>query len=262
MHYKFFITSYLSFLVRLYALLYVWYLEFTSSERVIILTPGKVGSSSVYYSLSKNSKAAVYHLHVLNPNKIKESFLKAKEMKISIPWHLYVSDVLINQMTRFKKSTKIICIIREPISRMTSSYFQNIERYDNNEYSIDKAMKTISNHFMDSVSYYENWFHNELYLNYGIDVYSLNEENGLFKHTEDGLIFYLLRMENLNDVYKTMVQDIFGKNFNTELLSKNIGDTKNYSKFYKNVRSRLEVADDLTNKLKNTKFIKKFYNRK
>lgn len=204
----------------------------------------------------------MYHLHTLNPNKIKESFKKHKEMNITIPWHLYVSDILVNQMLRFKKKNIIISIIRERISRMTSSYFQNIERYDNDEYSIEKAMKSITRHLEDSVTYYENWFHEELYLNYGIDVYNLNEEKGLYKYTKEGLIFYLIRMEDLDVVYKTLFYDLFGKDFNTELIRKNIGDNKHYSEFYKNVRLSLRIDNDLTNKIKATKFMNKFYNLK
>ena len=60
-----FIAKYLGSLVELVYTLKFKAMRFKAPP-IIILTPGKVGSSSVYYTLKKESKNPVFHIHNLS----------------------------------------------------------------------------------------------------------------------------------------------------------------------------------------------------
>ena len=74
----------------------------------------------------------VFHIHYFTSASIdnaKQNHL-ASDRK-SLPLHLIVSELLLNKIKNYKGTLKIITIIREPISRSISSFFQNIDFHKN-----------------------------------------------------------------------------------------------------------------------------------
>ena len=234
---------------------------------IIILTPGKVGSSSVYRSIRKQLTNPVFHVHSLQQCHVLNSIKFHKVNNISIPLHLIISKNLIKKLDSFDGKVYVISIVREPISRMISSYFQNIERYDQNyDFSQiaktnEKAVKKLKNHLLDSVSYYDNWFETELKSNFGIDIYTdFKEKNDrTFYYKKDNISLLLMRMEDLNRDFSYCSKKFLRLKSEIKLLDSNLGSQKKYFEAYKMLKKELQVEASLNKKIRSTKFFKTFY---
>jgi hypothetical protein len=228
---------------------------------IIIFTPGKVGSTSVYKSVKKQLSNPIYHVHSLSKNSIDNSFAFHKKRKIAYPLHLTISKYLEKKLNAYHSDVFIITIIREPISRMISSYFQNIDRYNNNGLNIINAKNVISQHLKDAVSYYDNWFKIQIANNFGIDIYNdayLSKESyRLYKKGRINLM--LIRMEDLDENFEDISKIFLNLQTGIKLEKHNIGKNKHYSNFYKKVKNNIEIEDNLIKKLRSTKFYKEFY---
>jgi len=125
-------------------------MNLTKANPVLILTMGKVGSSSVYHSLKEQLNVPVFHLHKFSAEGIKKSKkLHLQSHRRSIPLHLIISEELHKLISPRMINLKIITLIREPVSHTVSSFFQNTERYGeavegkNLEVDVTKAMSVL-----------------------------------------------------------------------------------------------------------------------
>ncbi len=174
-----FIAKYLGFIVELIYKIRFMLLNF-STPPIIILTPGKVGSSSIYSTLKKKASNPVFHIHNLSEEGIENSInTHLHSDRKSKPLHLIVSNLLKEKLSNYNDKTYIITIIREPISREISSFFQNTEFYkevlENKRLEIDteKAFQILNKKFeSDICKQLEDWFNLEIKGNFEIDVFS------------------------------------------------------------------------------------------
>ena len=133
---------------------------------IIILTPGKVGSSTVYKTLKKSQKNSIYHIHRLSKKGIRNSEIEHLESdRNSRPLHLIIGKQLRKKLDEYKDEIKVITIVREPISRAISAFFQNTEFYksevEKNSLQIDeeKALELLLNRLDSSItSQLHEWF--------------------------------------------------------------------------------------------------------
>ena len=99
---------------------------------VIILTIGKVGSSSVYYSLKEQFTRRIFHIHYISEEGIKTSLSEHKtSSRKSVPLHLITSKILSELLKKINHKTYIITVFREPVQRKLSSFFQNLDQFKN-----------------------------------------------------------------------------------------------------------------------------------
>ena len=107
-----------------------------SDTIVIIYQMGKVGSSSIYNSVNRYFKT--YHIHYLNEKIISQIYQKSKDKNQSVPLHLETSTEVLN-LLKSEKKIKIISLIREPISRNLSAFFENLDNFTfNQDYNLYK----------------------------------------------------------------------------------------------------------------------------
>lgn len=263
-----FIAKYLGSLVELVYILKFKAMRFKAPP-IIILTPGKVGSSSVYYTLKKESKNPVFHIHNLSKTGIKLSINDhIRSHRKSIPLHLIVSKNLRKKLTAYTGKLFIITIIREPISREISSFFQNTDQYkdvlENKNLEIDAKMaqKILHKKFeADICQNLKDWFDLEIKNNFGIDVFDKNfdcqknyviSQNKNFNHL-------LLKMEDLDVVFPEASKEFLGLNFPLKLQKANVGDKKHYASTYKKIRKSIKLDDEVISQIINSKFFQHFY---
>jgi hypothetical protein len=89
---------------------------------------GKVGSMSVYKSLKDNVDTNhVLHLHSLSPEHMDESLKIKKKHGIYVyEYPIYFAKATRNMLNNYRgHPIKVISLIRDPIARMISDFFQN-----------------------------------------------------------------------------------------------------------------------------------------
>ncbi len=264
-----FVARNLSWFVRFVVMMKLRSMNLTKANPVLILTVGKVGSSSVYHSLKEQLNVPVFHLHRFSAEGIKEAKTShLQSHRRSIPLHLIISEELHKLISPRMMNYKIITLIREPVSRTVSAFFQNTEMYGeavegkNLEVDATKAMSVLEERFAGQpIDNEKAWFDMEIKGNFGIDVFAepFDVKKGYQIYTQNGNQLLLLRMEDLNKVFPQASNEFFQVD-GLELKNKNISENKIYSQTYNQIKNEFKLNPSRFESISQTKFYQKFYN--
>jgi hypothetical protein len=263
------IAQYFSSLIYIILSLKFNVYNFKKKPPVIILTPGKVGSSSVYYTLKNALKYNnVFHIHFLSKIGIENSVnFHLKSDRNSLPMHLLISKLLIKKLKNYKGDLTIVSLVREPVSRSISNFFQNIDFYkdeledSNLNINETKALSFIDASFEESLNYLENWIDIELYKNLKIDIFKENYaiEDGYAIFKKNNIKLLIFRMEDLNANFKKGTQSFFNLEEGIKLDNFNVGDKKYYSDQYNLIKKKIKIKKDTLDKIFQSKYFSHFY---
>jgi hypothetical protein len=244
---------------------YFKYFLDSSKDVFVILSPGKVGSSSVYSTLKKNLiNAYVFHIHFLSERNIDEGIMLHKNsLRKSVPNHFITSRIFNSIFFKQSKRIKFIILFREPVDRYISDAYQNFNRLvseldnKNNNDIIDKINTGLSN--MEHMDYLENWVKDELHQNLGYDFFKNSKLNksGYFIDSKDKYDFLFMKMESLNSDFSNASKIFF--NSEIKLENANISKQKKYSTLYKLSKSKISLSQQTIDKMKNYKYTKMIY---
>ena len=92
---------------------------------ILIYQMGKVGSSSIYFSL-KSLYSNTYHVHTLNSKILANLKAQYNVKDRGLPGHWSASDMILSN-NLLAEPLKIITLVREPINRNFSAFFENID---------------------------------------------------------------------------------------------------------------------------------------
>jgi hypothetical protein len=265
-----FIARYLSLLVRLVFYIIFKTYNFKKKPPIIILTPGKVGSSSVYYTLKNNMKDNhVFHIHQLSDLGINNSInTHLNSDRKSLPLHLIISNLLNKKLKDYNGEVSFVTLIREPTSRAISDIFQNIDLYarefENSNLKINelKLLDKVSQNITESLKYMDNWINLELKTNLDINVYDeVFSTNIGFKifNNNNRIKLLLIRMEDLNSSFENATIKYFNKTKGIKLEDYNIGEEKYYSGQYKSLKSKIKFGNAIIDKILSSKYVIHFY---
>lgn len=203
-----------------------------SNEVIIVYQMGKVGSTSLYESLKKQSKLPVFQLHRFrldNPHYVYRGSLRTIQRKIwaKILWLLVK-----------RKEIKAISPVREPISRNASDFFQTFDLYKK-KYGI--ADRDIEKAFWVFYCYYphmsfETWFKLQVEDVFGIDIYEkpFDRESMHNVYSNDNIRLFIFRIEDIK-LLSSSIGDFFGiKDF--EIESSNLSSDKWYAPIYRDFK--------------------------
>ncbi|HLR38619.1 MAG TPA: putative capsular polysaccharide synthesis family protein [Chitinophagaceae bacterium] len=257
---------------------------------VLVYTMGKVGSTSISNSLKSQLKGySVYNVHWLNKSNLRadQQFHKklyhehknnGKESNV-LPDYIirgfYVSDLISNSNPNSDKH-KVITLVRDPVAREVSSFFQNSERFfginfegidkSNQEATLERLIDVFLNDFIsrNGIDFLDadplTWFDEEIEKVFNVNVYDSQFPKGkgymLFKN--DGVDVLLIRLEDLNRCFSEASAQLLGKEQKI-IKSKNTAGKKNYSSIYAAFKNRLELPEWYLDKMYESKYAKHFY---
>lgn len=225
--------------------LFLRYLE-KGQTPILVYQMGKVASASIYTSLRACYNGLVVHTHTFSKDDENE--------EAKLIYDLYV---------RKKFKLKIVSLVREPIARNISAFFQVFERLVGMEYKKSKhTPKELQDIFLKKCNHTLplNWFDDNIKNKFGIDVYKepFPERNyALFQHQNVEL---LLMKHDLDDAIKVRVIGDFIDLKNFILKNENISASKEYKHSYKKVKN-LPLPEWYIDKMLNTKYFRQFYSK-
>lgn len=263
------IAKYFSGIVFLIYRLKIHFYNFEKKPPILILTPGKTGSQSVYYTLKRKFKNYhVFHVHNLSDTGIKKSIeAHLSSKRGSVPLHLIVSQILNDKLKDYDGAIKIITLVRDPISRSISSIFQNIDMYSekitnkyleiNEKVLLDNLRKNI----FFSADQLEDWVYREIETNLYINV--LNEDGfpdkGFKIYSKNKVELLLMRMEDLDHCFKDAIKGFLNLNKSVELCNYNVSEKKYYKTQYTQIKEKLLLTEVDIRKVFSSKYMKTFY---
>jgi len=234
-----------------------------TSKPVIIYQMGKVASISIKASLDNIHGLEVYHVHHLNPDYARE----LDNTKRSNGWKVEDSNnnarVMSQALIEPRRPSKIITLIREPIGRNISAYFQNLDNIwqcenAHEKIHLNRLIKGFFEKYPHTIPLV--WFDREFKETLGIDIYKY-----MFPKSAGVLQFYtdvfdvLLLYYDLPDVTKcTSIREFIGlKKFS--LVKKNTANEKPYAEVYQAFLREIRFTESYVNEMLNSRYTSHFF---
>jgi hypothetical protein len=210
---------------------------------VIVFQMGKVGSVSITNALVSSWPGLSVHTH---------SFLEDKR-DVKIIDREYIPK---------QKQMYVISLVREPILRNISAFFENFEhetgiRYSESSFSIDALIELFLKNSNHNVPL--NWFDVQMKKKLGIDVYQYEfPRSGIQVIEEDNVKLLILRTELVDREKESAIKD-FLKLPKFLLVRTNEGADKEYASTYKLFKETFVPPSWYIDKMYNSKYFGHFY---
>jgi hypothetical protein len=211
---------------------------------VFVYQMGKVASTSVHESIREQYQGVVLHDHTFDHNSryqpVRSLYRILQEEKVPL---------------------KVISLIREPIGRNISAFFENFERDSGVKYKNSKYTPVeVLNVFLTNFKHREplDWFDENIKVNFGIDVYEKPfPKEGYTTYKNEEVELLLLRHDLNDNLKESLVKDFIDmKDF--QLINRNIGSKKDYAEMYKKVL-KLPFPKEYVDNMLNSKYTGHFY---
>ncbi|MDF1823583.1 MAG: putative capsular polysaccharide synthesis family protein [Verrucomicrobiales bacterium] len=228
---------------------------------LLVYQMGKVGSSTVTYSLRRNG-IECEHIHRILPSNISRVRDEHIERGVS-PKDERVGEALWDRLATTTEQVRIITMVREPISRNISAYFQNLKDFFHEgqvqDVKLSRAIDTFLSDYAHDVPL--NWFDEEFKAVTGVDVYehSFDPATGWTRIQEGRIDLLLMRVE-LDDEQKTKAVSEFVGLPSLRLENENVGSEKDYAKLYQSFKGAITLPDQYKVDMLESKYAKHFYN--
>jgi hypothetical protein len=217
-----------------------------AARPLLIYQAGKVGSSSFEHSLFPAWPGLMVHAHAIDPHP-DETFelIGMREL-------VYKKKLPIN----------IISLVREPIGRNVSAFFQNFDKYLGGErqrgnLSVDELINVFFEKYPHDVAL--SWYDRRMKADFGIDVYDYPfPDAGVQVIEKDHVRLLLMRSEVDDETKETAVRDFLGlKEF--QLKRANSATQKAYFETYRSFKSKFVPPDWYIERMYESRYFKHFY---
>lgn len=257
-----------------------------SRKKILIYTMGKVGSTSIYESLLGHYKTHnCIHLHRLSNEYLteREQLMKRDVFpnKKNFSEHLFTDLLWKPQWVKtnfFNEDSElsVITVIREPISRNISLFFQWMEfREHEDQYEFKSRHRKYPYHITtpkDDISalykiFFEEfdanthleWIETEFNQVLGIDLlaHEFDKAMGYSIIKKPNLRALVLKLEEMDHVLKEAIVEFLG--LEIEVSSANKADAKKIKNVYKMFKDNIEIPQSYINALYDAPYMRHFY---
>lgn len=212
-----------------------------NNDNILVYQSGKVGSTAVCDSILHYGLQSIHIHDILNYNSSKYGYHKDIE-KMYKYWLEHYARV---------KKYKIISLVRDPIARSISAYFQHFHEFFTLNDSVTCDTLGDVQRFIENEKHYGQdgymfqWFREEMELAFGIDIYqySFDKEKGYGFIKNENVELLLLTVEKISQNESTIGNFLGISDFH--LVKSNLGINKAYSFLYHEVLKEIEIGNDI-----------------
>jgi hypothetical protein len=223
---------------------------------------GKVASSSVYEDLRFRDEVNAYKIHRMNPDAIasvREEYLRLGAPPPNEELGLY----LYREISQKKRKAKIISMVREPISRNVSAYFENLDTYEamksaHTRIKIDELVNNFLKKYNHDLPL--TWFDIEMRSTTGIDVFEheFPQQQGHHRIISPPFELLLMRHDLDNAVKEDLIQSFL--NIRDLTLSKvNVGVSKKYAEVYDTFLHSIQLPEEYIERMLDSRYAAHFF---
>lgn len=247
---------------------------------VLVHQMGKVGSSTVVASLEAAPHGLdLFQIHTLRPEVISRisdiyNNWSASSGRNYLPEHYFGSRHIRELMDsgRGPDCWKVVTLIRDPVSRNVSSFFENLETLYPAlnveamvaEQGYDGTARALIDLFMRDFKHELplTWFDDEIKAIFGIDVYAdaFPRERGYTRYSNDRADLLLLRLEDLSTSAAPAFSEFLDIE-NLKLVNANLADDKAYKDLYGRFKKFIQFPDSYLTMMYQSRFMTHFYSR-
>lgn len=223
-------------------------LQLKLNQPVFIWTMGKVGSTSIAKALNQVKGLAVFTTHFMDD-----------------PAHPR-SQVIYKHLIAPKIPLKIISLVRDPIGKNVSSFFQNYEKNTGRPYAEeDFSLEELNDLFFNQYQHHDSpltWFDHYINRYTGIDVYSqpFSPEEKVCTLSHENFELLVMRIDLDDDQKARQVESFLGLGPDSfSITSRNVGASKDYSKTYDKFKQHIQFPVGYLDKMRNSQYFQHFY---
>ncbi|MDT8388510.1 MAG: putative capsular polysaccharide synthesis family protein [Thiogranum sp.] len=251
-------------------------------QPIIDYQMGKVGSSTVHASLrAMDARRPIYHVHFLNPQRVREIedqrrkyFRTARYSSLRRPW-LY--EFLYEEIRKSNRHWKIVTLIREPIARNISTFFENLEvkpgtsagqyRVQSSYYDFDLEVDVTHLDPLIELFFARlphdrplNYFDDEVKTVFGIDVFAdaFDPEQGYNIFHGEKAELLLIRLEDLDRCAGAAFREFMGID-GFELIQANRSEQKVYAPLYREFKASIRFPESYAERMYESRYARFFY---
>lgn len=255
--------------------------DWRQRKLLVVYQTGKVGSSTIMASLKVLPRIwRVHHVHTLTAEGIaarEAIYRKLTEERASTYFprarHLLSSRYLRNKLPREGNGGlspagrwKVITLVREPIGRNISEFFQVIDarlpnfvtRYQTGVLTIDETVQT----FWDCFDHDDalHWFDQEVKPVLGIDVFAepFPKAQGYQIYHGPFADLLLLKLEQIDECASAAFGEFLGLE-NFRLVKTNVAEEKAYAAAYKEFKQRIALSPAYLQRMVGSRYVQHFY---
>ena len=243
---------------------------------VLIYQMGKVGSTTIDASLEQAELAlSIYKAHFLSDEGIAHGE-KFHQETLKVPWHetphIQTSQHIREQIRSDDSiNWKIITLVREPISREISEFFQYFhsmypELLDDagNIVNEARALRILQTKFMfynPETNYTCRWFDMEMRNMFGLDVYAypFDHDSGYTVVQQGNIDLLMLRLENLNETMGDAIGRFLNLPTPLKMVKANQRSEQQRGHLYRKVIQEFAISESLCRKIYGSRYAQHFY---
>lgn len=235
-------------------------------EAVVVHQIGKVGSMSIFVPLRDMLPVPVFHTHVLNTDMryFNEDDPSPPPGREAIPPHVEHAKRLRSRFLRHRKPLAVISLVREPVGRNISAFFENLRRFPHLRTPTGFApFETLRDTFFEQWNHHEmeDWFDGQVRQPLGVDVFNkpFNKDKGfgIFRHHQHR--FLIMHTELPNNLKARAVRRFLNLEKFRLAKSRNVGLQKEYAEAYKEFLARIELPESYLNSMYRSRYATHFY---
>lgn len=242
---------------------------------IIIYQMGKVGSTTIHASLENaNLSLPVYKVHFLSDEGMKhgEEF---HQKTLKIPWestpHIQTSQFLRDKIRSDDHvKWKIITLVREPISREISEFFQYVHSMypelldEDGMLEKERTLRILQTKFMFynvQKNYTCRWFDMEMKGMFDLDVYAypFNTEDGFTIINQGQVDLLILRLEDIDQNFSRAVTQFLELPTPIEMIKGNVRTEQKRGTTYQHILQEFTIRESVCRKIYTSNYAKHFY---
>lgn len=234
---------------------------------VLVYQMGKVASKSVALSVARYPEISAFHLHILSPSNYEAAERQQRTLlgDDDVSYVLDASRIVYHGLIATGQPTKIVTLVREPIGRNISAYFQNLDFWwKRPDAHRNIPMSKLVDRFLRDFPHHEplTWFDNEFRPATGVDVYSLPfpQQRG-FQQIHAGPLEILVLRHDLDDRIKASCLGMLLAIDDFRLLRENTAEGKRYREKYKEFQKSVRLPPTYIDEMLGSRYTRHFFPR-
>jgi hypothetical protein len=217
----------------------------------VVYTMGKVGSQAVSRAI-RASGLPNLHVHYLRWEAVVQQLSKYLREGQLPPDHLLQSMAFHSSLLD-KRACVYISLVRDPIARNLSAFFQNYRRTLNGMEGAQDAFKAFLKNYPHRLP--THWLDTEFGKALGVNVYEVPFDKTSRASIWKGMI--IMRDDCPDETKGALLSELLGRTIKISRV--NVGSDKPYAQLYKEVRNLARFNADFLDSLYDTKFARHFW---
>lgn len=250
--------------------------DFRRTPPIFVYQMGKVGSMTVHETLrALRLPNPVYHVHFLSAAGIRRAAAFYRGLGLpSMPEHVIISEALLGKLAKTRDvHPKVITLVRDPIARDISGFFQHVESSHpellsgNGDLGVEHALRIIRElqcvfrNYNEDTDFACSWFDRELKQVLGVDVFEhpFPHETGYLIIRRPEVDVLILRLEDLTRTFSAALEKFLGITGPITRIDRNTALERRVAGAYRCVVDRFRLDPETCSRIYSSRLSRHFY---